>query len=84
MWLVAGLYGLCAHMSERNQDFHNHHFLHLRENLFLRKKLAWVLDVEAEKDLMKKILQVDTRWKKIKNTHAIIFDLKKEWESTKL
>ena len=77
--MVAGVYGLCAQMSERNQDFHNISFLHIRNRLLDRPKLVWVfLDSDVEQRLKKKILEVDKRWKNIKKT-AIQFDLRKNW-----
>jgi hypothetical protein len=66
-------------MRKRNQEFANWRLPGLRDQLFLRRKLVWVLDIEGEKSLRTKIPQVDNRWKKVKDTPAIQFDLRKNW-----
>ena len=80
--MVAGVYGVCAQMSERSQDFHNFSFLHIRNKLLLRQKLVWSLDHDREKVLRKTIVEHDNRWKKVKDTPAIKFDLKENWQNT--
>ena len=81
--MLVGVYGLCAEMGKRNQNFGNLKLPGLRDQLFLRRKLVWILEnkIDGEKKLRKQILQVDNRWKKVGVTEAIQFDLRKNWEN---
>ena len=76
--MIAGVYGLCAQMKMRNQEFTNFELPDLRDELLQRTKLVWSLNVESEKILKKSILKFADGWKK-EEANAIKFELHENW-----
>ena len=76
--MIAGVYGLCAQMKMRNQEFTNFELPNLRDELLQRTKLVWSLSWESEKILKPAILKFADGWK-TKGPNAIKFELHKNW-----
>jgi hypothetical protein len=74
---MAGVYGLCAEMKKKKQEFMNYTYPNLRDELYLRQYIVWSLDLKFEKPYKHSIPTFDKRWKKLKN--AVKFCLKDNW-----
>jgi hypothetical protein len=69
-------------MRTKNQNFTNPKIPTLRDDLWLRSKVVWVLEGKKQEVLRDAMLKDDDRWKRIKKT-AIKFDLRSNWENSK-
>jgi hypothetical protein len=66
-------------MKRKHQNFTNPKLPTLRDEIWLRRKVVWILEGKRQASLKNRILQDDARWKQLGKT-AIKFDLRSNWD----